>query len=267
MQSFSRALLALPYILALASGSAIIPSPKLKRDIDPRACEDPSSVEPTFLVACLRTVQYAVEALADVQNNFTQACEDVDYSAAISLNLDVGFLKLALCNEFDGAGITYDDPYTTIAYLAFTQDVLIAAEASTTDPALTIGCPIIDLDLLASFKLSAAAIFNTACSGLFLPLPVPVYPPYPTNSTTTGAANCSSATATAPPNFPTPALRKITRRADAQIIDQDIKWISSALFAISLIQTWSNVSPWCGEMWISAFDGMGYDGEYVESWV
>lgn len=177
---------------AILFGSAVA---KPSRPIP--VCARSDTKDLTKLEQCLRTTVFAVQAVENADSNFTEACDQINYTQASEQNLDVYFLRYLICGQFGGQGVFYTSSDEVIADLYYARVALRIAEDSTSDPVLRLICPNINLQTLYNFGLPVDLIYDAACGDVYISSP----PEYTSRSASSSSAS-STSSSSSPSSYP-----------------------------------------------------------------
>jgi hypothetical protein len=126
----------------------------------------------SVLQKCYDTVSLAVELVDSANGDFDRALEAAETDEGDDdSDIDNYFLRYLLKGQFNGQDVFYKDTAKTLSDLSLAVIALGIAEDDSTNPALRIICPQLDLDVYRRFQLQPKSLYDVACGGLYIPSP------------------------------------------------------------------------------------------------
>ena len=126
----------------------------------------------SILKKCYDTASLAVRLVAGTNGDFDRALEEAEtYDDDDESDVDNYFLWYLIEGNFNGQGVFYRDTAKTLSDLSLAVIALGVAEDDSTNAALRIICPQLNLDVYRQFQLQSKTLYDTACGGLYIPSP------------------------------------------------------------------------------------------------
>ncbi|KAM0695185.1 hypothetical protein Q7P36_005541 [Cladosporium allicinum] len=258
----------------------------------------------SVLQKCYDTVSLSVELVDSANGDFDRALEAADTDEGDDdSDIDNYFLRYLLKGKFNGQRVFYKDTAKTLSDLSLAVVALGIAEDDSTNPALRIICPELNLNVYRLFQLQSQSLDDVACGGLYIPSPSSsaacsatsttstlssapssssssLTLPNPSSSATSSSSNSfttphplavttlrSSSTTTSCTTGASASVSAVSKRQvnDDADLDEYTTWVLSALFALDQIEKGNdNIECQAGDFWVKRYNKSGLKGEYVE---